>query len=230
LLVLNHITVIDVVHGRAEPDRAVEVEGTRDRAILPAAGYRPPSGAAVHELSGRFVLPGIVDMHAHVLFPPLGDDGRPLPSFDRETSFALLRTMLWNGITTVRDPGDAAEAAVAVRSMLASGAIPGPAPLDVRTDPHDRADAARDLRIRHERVRVREKVARQAQAGVDFIKVYQDLAPALVQAAIVEAHRRLRVIGPLPGTLPLRGRNNFPPNAEKRAQSAEPPCHFHRRN
>ena len=40
------------------------------------------------------LLPGFIDMHAHVLFPPLDDDGRPLPRFDRETSLALLRTLL----------------------------------------------------------------------------------------------------------------------------------------
>src|SRR5262245_42697404 len=110
LLVLNHVTVIDIVHGVAEPGRAVEIEGTRIRAVLPAAGYRVPAGAAVRDLPGRYVLPGFVDMHAHVLFPPLDSDGRPLPSFDRETSGALLRSLLFNGITTVRDPGDATEA------------------------------------------------------------------------------------------------------------------------
>jgi hypothetical protein len=48
---------------------------------------------------------------------------------------------------------------------------------------------------------VREEIAWQAQAGVDFIKVYQDLPPALVHAAIDEAHRRgIRVIGHLQAT------------------------------
>jgi imidazolonepropionase-like amidohydrolase len=201
LVVLNHVTVIDVVHGLTEPNRAVEIEGTRIRAILPAASYRPPSGALIHELAGRYVLPGFVDMHAHVLFPPLDDEGRPLPSFDRETSLALLRTMLLSGITTVRDPGDATEAAVAVRRMLARGAILGP-----RLFTAGRILTAAPMRhaiyapVTDER-EVREEVAWQAQVGVDFIKVYQDLPPALVQAAIDEAHRhRLRVIGHLQST------------------------------
>jgi hypothetical protein len=48
---------------------------------------------------------------------------------------------------------------------------------------------------------VREEVAWQAQAGVDFIKVYQDLPPPLVRAAIDEAHRRgIRVIGHVQAT------------------------------
>src|SRR5215472_14044034 len=126
LLVLNHVTVIDVARGVAEPDRAIEVEGERIRAVVAAAGYRPPPSAVVRDLPGRYVVPGFVDMHAHVLFPPLDDDGRPLPSFDRATSLELLRTLLLHGVTTVRDPGDATEAAVAVRGMLMRGEIVGP--------------------------------------------------------------------------------------------------------
>src|SRR5690348_16414924 len=69
LVVLNHVTVIDVARGVAVADRAVEIEGTRIRSVIAAAGYRPPAGAEVHELSGRYVVPGFADMHAHVLFP-----------------------------------------------------------------------------------------------------------------------------------------------------------------
>lgn len=48
---------------------------------------------------------------------------------------------------------------------------------------------------------VREEVDWQAEAGVDFIKVYQELPPALVRAAIDEAHRHgIRVIGHLQST------------------------------
>jgi len=39
LLVLNHVSVIDVARGVVEPDRAVEVEGTHIRAVLPAKGF-----------------------------------------------------------------------------------------------------------------------------------------------------------------------------------------------
>ncbi len=201
ILVLNHVTVIDVIRGVAQPDRAVEIEATRIRAVLPASGYRPPSSAVIHDLPGRYVLPGFVDMHAHVLFPPLDDDGRPLPAFDRETSLALLRTMLFNGITTVRDPGDATEAAVAVREMLAKGAITGPRLLTagriLTAAPMHHAIYAP---VTNER-EVRSEIAWQAQAGVDFVKVYQDLPPPFVRAAIDEAHRRhLRVIGHVQST------------------------------
>jgi imidazolonepropionase-like amidohydrolase len=201
MLVLNHVSVIDVARGVAEPDRAVEVEGAQIRAVLPAKGYHAPDGAQVLDLPGRYVMPGFVEMHAHVLFPPLDEDGRPLPSFDRETSLALLRTLLMNGITTVRDPGDATEAAVAVRGLLARGEIAGPRLLTagriLTSAPMHHAIYAT---VTNER-EVRNEVAWQAEAGVDFIKLYQELPPALVRAAIEEAHSRgVRVIGHLQAT------------------------------
>jgi len=200
LLVLNHVSIIDVARGLAESDRAVEVEGTRIRAVLPAKGYRPPVGAQVLDLAGRYLMPGFVEMHAHVLFPPLGDDG-PLPSFDPETARALLRTLLFNGITTVRDPGDATEAAVAVRGLLARGVIVGPRLLTagriLTTTPMHHAIYAT---VTNEK-EVREEVDWQANVGVNFIKLYQELPPALVRAGIDEAHRRgVRVIGHLQST------------------------------
>jgi hypothetical protein len=42
LLVLNHVTVIDVARGVAAPDRVLEIEGARIRGEFAAAGYRPP--------------------------------------------------------------------------------------------------------------------------------------------------------------------------------------------
>jgi len=201
MLVLNHVSVIDVARGVAEPDRAVEVEGTQIRAVLPAKGYRAPVGAQILDLPGRYVLPGFVEMHAHVLFPPLDEDGHPLPSFDRQTSLALLQTLLLNGITTVRDPGDATEAAVAVRTLLARGDIVGPRLLTaggiLTTAPMHHAIYAT---VTNER-EVRDEVDWQAEVGVDFIKLYQELPPSLVRVGIEEAHLRgLRVIGHLQAT------------------------------
>ncbi len=201
VLVLNHVSVIDVERGVAEADRAVVVEGAQIRAVLPAKGYRPPAGAEVLDLPGRYLMPGFVEMHAHVLFPPLDEDGHPLPSFDRDTALALLRKLLFSGITTVRDPGDATEAAVAVRGFLARGAITGPRLVTAgRILTTAGSHHPIYVTVANEK-EVREEVDWQANAGVDFIKLYQDLPPALVRAAIDEAHRRgVRVIGHLQST------------------------------
>jgi imidazolonepropionase-like amidohydrolase len=146
-------------------------------------------------------MPGFVEMHAHVLFPPLDEDGHPLPSFDRDTALALLRTLLFNGITTVRDPGDATEAAVAVRDLLARGIIVGPRMLTAgRILTTASMHHAIYVTVTNEK-EVREEVDWQANVGVDFIKLYEELPLALVRAGIDEAHRRgIRVIGHLQST------------------------------
>ena len=201
VLVLLHVSVVDVDRGQVLPDRAVEIADGRIRAVRAVAGYRAPQGATVLDLAGRYVAPGFIEMHAHVLFPPLDEDGRPMPWFDRETALAMLRALLRYGITTVRDPGDATEAAVTVRGMLARGEIEGPRLLTagrILTAAPTRHAVYATVRTERE---VREEVDWQAEAGVDFIKVYQDLPPDLVRAAIDQAHRRgLRVIGHVQAT------------------------------
>ena len=70
ILVLNHVTVIDVVRGVAQPNRAIEIEGSRIRAILPAAGYRSARGRC-RSRSSRTVCPAGLCRHARA---------RPVPA------------------------------------------------------------------------------------------------------------------------------------------------------
>jgi len=200
LLVLNHVSVINVANGIVLRDRAVEIEAGKIKAILAANLYSAPARAAVMDLPGRYVIPGLIEMHAHVLFPPLGTDG-PLPSFDYETSQQILRTLLAYGITTLRDPGDATEAAVTMRSLVASQQVVGPEMFTAgrilttaRRQHAIYAPVSTEDEVRHE-------VAWQAKVGVDFIKVYADMPPNLVKAAIEESREHgLPVIGHLQAT------------------------------
>jgi imidazolonepropionase-like amidohydrolase len=201
LLVLNHVAVINVIRGAVEPDRAVQIEAGRIRSIAAASSYHAPSGATVFDLPGRFVTPGFIDMHVHALFPPLDEDGRPLPVFDRDTSLQLLRALPAYGITTIRDPGDATEPIVTVRGMIARGAIEGPEILTAGRILNTGSFRHAIYAPVNSDAEVRAEVAWQAAAGVDFIKVYQDMPPELVRAAIDEAHKRgLRVIGHVQAT------------------------------
>ena len=58
LLVLNHVAVIDVMHGAVEPDRAIEIASGRIRSVRSASSYQAPLGASVVDLPGRYVVPG----------------------------------------------------------------------------------------------------------------------------------------------------------------------------
>lgn len=196
--VLQNVSVIDTATGTVQPDMTVELSGDRIQAVVPAAGYQPPEGARIVDAKGRFLLPGFVEMHAHVILHPWDDKGQILPRYDRGLILDMLRLLLAHGITTVRDPGSETEAAVTLRNMLAAGEVTGPA---LRTA--GRILTQSDFNpepfapVKDEKA-VRDEIRWQAAAGVDFVKVYASMRPELMKIAIDEAHaHQLPVIGHL---------------------------------
>ena len=66
---VHDVTVVDVVSGGLRPHATVIVEGSRITAVAPAAGALP-KGAQVIDGRGRFLIPGLWDMHSHALWSP----------------------------------------------------------------------------------------------------------------------------------------------------------------
>lgn len=199
--VLQHVNVIDVAHGTVLPDRAVEIRGDRIAAVRPAASYESPREAKILDLAGRYLVPGFVEMHAHLFSHPWDEEGKLLPRFDREATLEMLRLLLAHGITTVRDPGSETESAVTLRGMIAAGKVTGPSLLTAGRivnasdfNPEPFAPVKDEAAIRRE-------IRWQAAAGVDFIKVYSSMPPDLLKIAIEEAHAHgLPVLGHLQRT------------------------------
>jgi imidazolonepropionase-like amidohydrolase len=99
-----------------------------------AAGYISPtaadSSAQVVDLRDQFVLPGLMDMHVHLLFE-LGPSSRTDVLFTTTSMEALngahyANITLMAGFTTVRDLGGTPEAIYALRDSVAKGLVPGP--------------------------------------------------------------------------------------------------------
>ena len=88
-LVFNHVTVIDMTGARPKPDMAVVIQGNRITAIGKSARTRFPKNARVIDATGKFLIPGLWDMHVH-----LGDE-----DFDKSS---YLRLFIANGVTGVR--------------------------------------------------------------------------------------------------------------------------------
>ncbi|HEX8525790.1 amidohydrolase family protein [Allosphingosinicella sp.] len=95
LLLLEHATLIDGSGTAPQPDRSILVSGDRIAAIYPSGSRPAPAGARVVDLSGRFVIPGLIDGHVH------------LKSRARDPGMMeqILGNVLRGGITTVRDMG-----------------------------------------------------------------------------------------------------------------------------
>jgi imidazolonepropionase-like amidohydrolase len=91
----------------------------------------PEAGARLVDLSGAFVLPGLIDMHVHIS----GDDNLlrsrlESPGRDEEDVFVIAqgnaRRTLEAGFTTIRDLGGDGRTTTSLRDAINAGAIPGP--------------------------------------------------------------------------------------------------------
>jgi imidazolonepropionase-like amidohydrolase len=111
-LVLRGGQYLDVRAGVLRPNGAILVHNGRIVELQPPSAVKPPPGAEIVDLSGRTILPGLIDAHVHLT---LGRD----PAANAE---ATLRA----GFTTVVDLGSAAGAGIRLRDRIARGGTPGP--------------------------------------------------------------------------------------------------------
>jgi len=173
----------------------------RIAAIEEALTFSHPEGTRVIDGSGKYVIPGLIDMHAHVAGDVISEKGEPGDRWDREVALSFLRSLLQIGVTTVRDPGAIMPDALLLRRLLREGEVDGP-----RLFTAGRILIDSDFRPPgfvpvHDEAAVREEIRWQATAGVDVVKVYSSMPPNLVAAAIAEAHAHgLPVIGHLQRT------------------------------
>lgn len=187
-LVLRGATVFLGPELRPTPGVTLEIRGGTLARIGADGSFPVPAGAEQVDLAGKFVLPGFVEMHAHLLLHPWKEDGSIAPQFDREATLGILELLLAAGITTVRDPGAPTEAAVVLRRQVESGAVTGPrivtAGRMLNGSPFDPEPFAPVL----DAAAVRREIRWQQQVGVDFVKLYSALPPELVRVAAAEAH------------------------------------------
>ena len=130
MLLLRPDAVFDGARRRTGLD--VLISGEHVLAIEPAIS--PPDGTETRDLPGATLLPGLIDLHTHLLLIPYDDrswDDQVLRDHEAlrvaRAVPALARTLA-AGFTSVRDLGTegAGEADVGLRRAIEEGAIPGP--------------------------------------------------------------------------------------------------------
>ena len=196
-------TLIDGYGGRPLRNSVILIEGERIKAIGQVGSLRVPDGAEVISTEGMSVLPGLWDMHVHLMINGHGDythwDKTYLSQFESVIMPASAKQLLHAGVTSARDLGGPLEASISVRDRVNSGKLPGPnlyvsGPF-IQHRPYPGTEAFRWGVTGAEETRA--KVRKLAQAGVDVIKLIDqdEMTMEEVRAVVDEAHQhRLPVV------------------------------------
>ena len=196
-LVLAGGRLIDGYGGTPLENAVVIIEGNKIVAVGAEGATPLPQGARVIDTNGYTVMPGLMDMHVHLMILGHGDYDhwdRTYPSQFRDVIMPIsAKQLLMAGVTTARDLGAPLEDIVAVKRRIERGEIPGPrmfvsgpflqksnTPLDaafrwVVKDPED----------------ARKKVRAIVEGGADVIKLIDQDQMTLeeVKAIVDEAHK-----------------------------------------
>ncbi len=190
-------TLVDGYGGPPVRNSVILVEGERIAAVGTVETLRVPEGYEIVSTEGMTVLPGLWDMHVHLMINGHADyahwDKTYLARLREEIMPASAHQLLLAGVTSARDLGAPLEDILAVRERIRRGEIPGPTlyvsgPF-LQHEPYPGTEAFRwgvngadDARA---------KVRRLAEAGVDVIKLIdQDqMSVEEVSAIVDEAHR-----------------------------------------
>jgi imidazolonepropionase-like amidohydrolase len=173
-LVFTHVTVIDATGAPAKPEMTVVISGQRIVGLGRTGRVRLPKDSAVVNASGKFLIPGLWDMHVH--------------EWNKEVFFPLF---IANGITGVRDMFSplppikqwraevAAGKTIGPRIVAAGIIVDGPYPLCAPcTIAVGNADEGRKA------------VVKVKEMGADFVKVYSMLPRDAYFAIADEAKRQ----------------------------------------
>ena len=185
-LAITNVTVIDGSDSVPRADQTVIVRGNRIIMVGPASST-PISGVPrVVSGRGKFLIPGLWDMHVHTDVP----GGRD-----------VLRLYVVNGILSVRDLAGTWERLTGWRKEIANGDLVGPRIM--ASGPYLEGG---DIPIPHLLARTPEEARRAvdslARLGVDVVKLHGQMPPAVYFAAARAARARgLRIAGHVPRTI-----------------------------
>ena len=182
---IEHVTVIDVETGARLADQTVLIEGNQIAGVGSAATVEVPTGARGIDGRGKFLIPGLWQMHAH-----------DFEHYGIEYGYRMAPFQLYiaNGVTGLRDMGSTFEqllvgkerlqglGVAAPRIVAAGPLIEGPQEPNPRT-----ARLVMRVASPEEGLLVLDAMI---LAGMDFIKIHGDMTPETYYAMAEEANRK----------------------------------------
>lgn len=190
--------------GTGSPARAatIVVQGKTITAVLNPGDRNWPADAVVYDVTGKTVMPGLIDLHTHLTYVDAFD-----ATYDQANisgGEAVMRghhrmgIYVQSGVTSVRDVASHGEAPFILKKLQSTGAIPGPrvfaaGQLITSTGGHGAAgskpgDPVAWVRTASGPDEWREAVRFQFARGADLIKLASEYSQAEIDAAVDEAH------------------------------------------
>lgn len=172
------VSVLPLDSDRVLGDQTVVVQGDRIVAVGPAASTPVPEGAMRIDGQGRYLMPGLVDMHIHL---------QPGDGAVSDAAGQQLSLLLANGVTTARALV-APPSGLAVRERVARGEVLGPTLRVAGPSFYGKTVQGPD--------QARQRVREQKAAGYDLLKTHGGLGRETYDAMISEAKAQgMRVSG-----------------------------------
>jgi len=183
------VSVIDVLTGATNQDYTVTLSGNRIADVGPAASAILPENARIIDGRGKFLTPGLWDMHVHAFVYVFSDFAGPL--------------MIANGVTGARDMGYYIDTTLRWKADIAAGREVGPRLVaGVRVDgPVNHARFVAHVVTEEDGVRAVDTLAHRKDGSprADFIKTYS-WVPRAAYYGIVRESKKLNI--PFEGHVP----------------------------
>jgi len=184
------VNVVPMDSERVIRDQTVVVRKGRIAAVGATKSVRVPKGAIRIDGRGRYLMPGLADMHVHLEY------------FDRDAQLLLF---LANGVTTVRSM-DGRPNILSWRKRIADGSLLGPTIFTAGAILEGKPPLRDDNRVVETPAQAAAAVEEQKRAGYDFVKVYHTLSRETYEAIITAAKKQgLPVAGHVPRSVGLQG-------------------------
>ncbi len=178
--VISNVTVVDTRDGATQPNMAVVIDQGTIRKVVPTASVRAADGVQRIDATGKYVVPGYVDMHTHAMV-----------RVDAKPSYFPL--MIANGVTSFREAGDfpgafpkMIERSRQLNADIAAGRVSAP---EVLLVPGDILNGLTSVATTVELVR------QQKTQGADYIKVIGGTREAILAVLAESKAQGLFVAG-----------------------------------